>query len=152
MDCPDCNAKGEISRSCSHCRGTGWGECPECGGSVYSGGDVLDSMTCDSCRGAGRLVCDVCGGIGHFTEVCQTCGGGGHLSEELLRQIMDDRSEAERSEREHLAQHHHQEERKEKLLRQRKLWGDCLLCGKPLGFIDKLCHRVQHSQCKVFHE
>jgi len=34
----------------------------------------------------------------------------------------------------------------------RRAAGECIMCGKPLGFFDKRAKRAQHEKCETFKE
>lgn len=45
------------------------------------------------------------------------------------------------------------EEKRLRMIRdKRRANGDCIMCGKPLGFWDKRAKRTQHESCQVFKE
>jgi hypothetical protein len=45
------------------------------------------------------------------------------------------------------------EEKRLKAIRdKRRANQECVFCGKPLGFFDKLAKRTEHSKCDVFKE
>lgn len=46
-----------------------------------------------------------------------------------------------------------QEEKRLRAIREgRKSRGECIMCGKPLGFWDKRAKRNRHEKCEVFKE
>ncbi len=57
------------------------------------------------------------------------------------------RAEEESLRREAEAKRRAEREQLEALQRQRKSQGQCIACGKPLGFIDRLLGRPKHSRC-----
>ncbi len=45
-----------------------------------------------------------------------------------------------------------EEKRLRAIRNQRRAQGECVLCGKPLGFFDKRAKRTQHNGCTHFQE
>jgi hypothetical protein len=45
-----------------------------------------------------------------------------------------------------------EEKRLRAIRAKRQQAGECVMCGKPLGFWDKRAHRLRHEKCEVWHE
>lgn len=45
-----------------------------------------------------------------------------------------------------------EEKRLREIRTRRRAQGECILCGRPLGFFDKRARRAQHKDCEHFRE
>ena len=157
--CWSCKGEGRFDCTCE--RGS-WicGLCQE--GGVEPGSN---KGTCRRCGGYGGGKCRRCGGAGW--NPCRKCGETGIYPPRpgLVHQIVKEREEAEqrraassarRYEEEHRrraeakAQMRAEEERRTQVQNQRQTLRQCIMCGRPLGFFDKLTGQLKHGNCHSF--
>ncbi len=74
-------------------------------------------------------------------------------AETIRREAEKKRREEEESlRREQEKKRHVEEERQSAIQAKRKSSGQCIMCGKPLGFFEKISGKQQHSNCTAFSE
>ncbi len=147
---------------CNSCWGNGgWGSkvCGRCGGN----GDSL----CRRCGGAGYTPCRKCGETGTFPPrpgvvhrvVTERRDTERRRAEERHRRAEEQAEERARERAEEEARKQAKEERyaawvqrRKQIQRQREARSECMMCGDPLGYFEKLIKRRKHWYCREFQE
>jgi phage FluMu protein Com len=70
----------------------------------------------------------------------------------LLQEPVEEREKRKKQWKEEIAQRTAAEERRVAVQEKRKSQGQCIMCGTPLGFFDRLFKREKHSGCTRFVE